>query len=216
MKPHSKRASLAAICALMLLTCVRVAFSAGSQTTPLITEDIDENALVTLTGNTRAEATAANDRGAVAPDFSMGHMLLQLRRSPAQEQALEKFLGQLEDPQSPNYHHWLTANEFGENYGLAGQDLTKITGWLQSHGLTVNSISPNGMVIDFSGNAGQVREAFHTEIHNLMVNGAAHIANMSNPQIPAALAPAVAGVVSLNDFRPHPHEPAAPWLHRQQ
>ena len=204
MKPHSKRASLAAICALMLLTCVRVAFSAGSQTTPLITEDIDENALVTLTGNTRAEATAANDRGAVAPDFSMGHMLLQLRRSPAQEQALEKFLGQLEDPQSPNYHHWLTAVEFGEKYGLAGQDLTKITGWLQSHRLTVNSISPNGMVIDFSGNAGQVREAFHTEIHNLMVNGAAHIANMSNPQIPAALAPAVAGVVSLNDFRPHP------------
>ncbi len=117
---------------------------------------------------------------------------------------MEKFLGQLEDPQSPNYHHWLTAVEFGEKYGLAGQDLTKITGWLQSHGLTVNSISPNGMVIDFSGNAGQVREAFHTEIHNLMVNGAAHIANMSNPQIPAALAPAVAGVVSLNDFRPHP------------
>jgi subtilase family serine protease len=204
MKPHSKRASLAAICALILLTCVRVAFSAGSQTTPLITEDIDESALVTLTGNTRTEATAANDRGAVAPDFSMGHMLLQLRRSPAQEQALEKFLGQLEDPQSPNYHHWLTAVEFGEKYGLAGQDLTRITGWLQSHSLTVNSISPNGMVIDFSGNAGQVREAFHTEIHNLMVNGAAHIANMSNPQIPAALAPAVAGVVSLNDFRPHP------------
>jgi subtilase family serine protease len=186
MKPHSKRASLAAICALILLTCVRVAFSAGSQTTPLITEDIDESALVTLTGNTRTEATAANDRGAVAPDFSMGHMLLQLRRSPAQQQALEKFLGQLEDPQSPNYHHWLTAVEFGEKYGLAGQDLTRITGWLQSHSLTVNSISPNGMVIDFSGNAGQVREAFHTEIHNLMVNGAAHIANMSNPQIPAA------------------------------
>ena len=204
MKPRSKRASLAAICALLLLTCVRVAFSAGSQTTPLITEDIDESALVTLTGNTRTEATTANDRGAVAPDFAMGHMLLQLRRSPAQEQALEKFLGQLEDPQSPNYHHWLTAVEFGEKYGLAGQDLTRITGWLQSHSLTVNSISPNGMVIDFSGNAGQVRDAFHTEIHNLMVNGAPHIANMSNPQIPAALAPAVAGVVSLNDFRPHP------------
>src|SRR5208282_3778903 len=36
------------------------------------------------------------------------------------------------------------------------------------------------------------------------VNGTLHIANMSDPQIPAALAPAVVGVVSLNDFRPQP------------
>lgn len=35
------------------------------------------------------------------------------------------------------------------------------------------------------------------------MNGVKHIANMSNPQIPSALAPAVIGVVSLNDFRAH-------------
>ncbi len=59
------------------------------------------------------------------------------------------------------------------------------------------------MVIDFSGNAGQVRNAFHTAIHNLDVNGVHHIANVSDPQIPEALAPVVAGVVSMHDFRPH-------------
>ena len=48
-----------------------------------------------------------------------------------------------------------------------------------------------------------MRGAFHTEIHDLEVNGAAHIANMSDPRIPTALAPAIVGVVSLNDFRPH-------------
>ena len=60
------------------------------------------------------------------------------------------------------------------------------------------------MMIDFSGSAGQVREAFHTPIHNLDVNGEAHIANMSDPQIPAALAPVVTGIASLNDFKPSP------------
>ena len=60
------------------------------------------------------------------------------------------------------------------------------------------------MVIDFSGTAGQVRETFHTTIHRLDVNGTKHIANMSDPRIPAALAPAVVGIVSLHDFRPHP------------
>ena len=98
----------------------------------------------------------------------------------------------------------MTAQEFGQRYGLADQDLAKISGWLQSHGFTVNLVYPSRVVIDFPGTAAKVREAFHTEIHHLEVNGAAHIANMSDPRIPAALAPAVIGVVSLNNFRPRP------------
>ena len=201
-KRRLKRASLVATSVFVLFTCVRAAFSGGTATPALITAAINDNAMVTLAGNTRPEATAANDRGAVAAEFPMEHMMLQLRRSPNQESALEKYLDQLEDPHSPNYHHWLTAQQFGDRYGLAQQDLTKIAGWLQSHGFVVNRTYPNATLIDFSGNAGQVGEAFHTEIHHLVVNGVAHIANMSDPQIPAALAPAVAGVASLNDFRP--------------
>ncbi|HLI79419.1 MAG TPA: S53 family peptidase, partial [Candidatus Binataceae bacterium] len=55
-----------------------------------------------------------------------------------------------------------------------------------------------------SGTAGNVREAFHTEIHNFDVNGTRHIANATEPKIPAALAPIVEGVASLHDFMPHP------------
>ena len=97
----------------------------------------------------------------------------------------------------------MTASEFGKNYGVAESDIQTITGWLDSHGFTVNSVYPNGMVIDFSGSAGQVRRAFHTSIHYLDVDGVRHIANVSDPQIPEALAPAVAGVVSMHDFKPH-------------
>ncbi|MGB0043541.1 MAG: Ig-like domain repeat protein, partial [Terriglobales bacterium] len=75
--------------------------------------------------------------------------------------------------------------------------------WLESEGFKVNVVYTNGVLIDFSGTAGQVHAAFHTEIHNLDVKGVKHIANMSDPQIPAALAPAVVGVVSLHDFKPH-------------
>ena len=135
-------------------------------------------------------------------------MLLQLQRPPEQEQALKEFIDQLHDPASPNFHRWLSAQEFGEKFGLAQDDLNTITTWLQSHGFQVNVVYPSGMLIDFSGSAGQVREAFRTEIHDLEVNGVKHIANMSDPQIPAALAPAVVGVVSLHDFMPHPmHKP---------
>ncbi|MGD0120024.1 MAG: protease pro-enzyme activation domain-containing protein, partial [Candidatus Binatus sp.] len=172
----------------------QVVRAAGSQSRALITEPVSDHALFRLAGNTRPEATAANDRGAVAADFPMDHMLLQLRRAPEQEQTLDQYIEELEQPKSANYHHWLTAKEVGERYGLAAQDLHTIKDWLRSHGFKINKVYPNGMVIDFSGNAGEVSEAFHTEIHRLDVNGKMHIANMSDPQIPAALAPAVVGV----------------------
>ena len=173
----------------------------------LITQGIDERNLAALRGNTRPEATAQNDRGAVADGFAMEHLLLQLRRAPEQEAALERYLDEVQDPTSTNFHKWLTAEQFGQQFGVAQQDLDTITRWLGSHGFSVNVVYPNRMVIDFSGTAGQVRDAFHTEIHNLEVRGERHIANMRDPQIPAALAPAVVGIVSLHDFKPRPqHE----------
>jgi subtilase family serine protease len=193
-----------------LLACpLTVPFAAHAQDLhasprPLITQTVNEASLVTLEGNTRPQANAANDRGRVADDFAMEHMLLQLQRSPEQEQALDSLINSQQDRNSPNYHQWLTAEQFGQQFGLAKEDLSAIRAWLESHGFTVNVVYPSGMLIDFSGTAGQVREAFHTEIHHLSVNGQEHIANIRDPQIPAALAPAVMGVVSLHNFLPHP------------
>src|SRR5580658_3661908 len=187
-------------------------FALLSQTAgrPLIAEPVNNTRLHTLSGNTRPEANAQNDLGAVPDGLSMDHMQLQLQRSAAQEQALQQFIDQLHNPKSPNFHKWMTAEQFGQAYGASQQDVNTITLWLQSRGFTVNSVYPSRMAIDFSGNAGQVRQALHTEIHYLSVNGARHIANMSDPQIPAALAPAVAGVVSLHNFTPHAMKKARP------
>lgn len=169
-----------------------------------ITQWVDSRQLVTLRGNTHPQAKRANDRGALAGDFRLDHMLLQLQRAPEQEQALQGLIDQLHDPASPNYHHWLTAGEFGQKYGVAQADLDTVGRWLKSQGFQVNGIAPNHLLIDFSGSAAQVRSAFHTEIHQLDVNGEAHIANMTDPRIPAALSPVVHGVVSLHDFRAKP------------
>jgi pro-kumamolisin-like protein len=168
----------------------------------LITQTVDESKLVTLGGNTRPEATAKYDRGPVADGLLMEHLLLLLKRSPEQERELENFIEELHDSSSPTFHRWLTAEEFGERFGAAKQDRDTIKNWLQSHGLKVNVEYTNDVLIDFSGTAGQIQEAFHSEIHNLDVKGVKHVANMSDPHIPAALAPAVVGVASLNDFRP--------------
>jgi hypothetical protein len=176
----------------------------GSSARPLITQPVNNAISVPLSGNVRPEAIASNDRGLVPADLPMEHMLLQLRRSPEQEQALNALIEELHDPTSPNFHQWLSANEIGTRFGLAVSDIQTITGWLAQRGFTVNVVYPNGLLIDFSGTAGQVRNAFRTEIHYLDVNGATHFANMTDPQVPAALAPAIVGIVALHDFKPHP------------
>lgn len=188
---------------LAVASLLPVSLSAQSRREPLIPERINEAALHTLAGNTRPEADRLNDRGAVEDSLPLEHMLLQLQRSPEQEDAVRGMIDELHDANSPKFHQWLTAEQFGRDYAPAQEDVDKITAWLESNGFSVNVIYPSGMAIDFSGTAAQVRQAFHTSIHYYEVRGKRHIANASDPQIPAAFAPVVAGVVSMHDFQPH-------------
>src|SRR5580698_4084915 len=204
-KTRSKLATVvSAILVFIASSILLTSQNTGRRAAPVIHDAVDENKLVTLAGNTRPEANADNDLGRAADSLAMDHMLMHLKRSPEQEQAAAKFVAELNDPKSPNFHKWITAEEFGKNFGVAESDIKTITSWLESHGFKVNGVYSNGMMIDFSGTAGQVARAFRTTIHNLDVNGARHVANFGDPQIPAALAPAVTGIVSLHDFRPHP------------
>ena len=180
--------------------------SASAQTLQrrLVTQNINEQNAVRLTGNTRPEMTRANDRGPVSNELVLEHMYLLLNRSQEQEQAAETLVNQLHDAKSQAYHQWLTSDQVAAQFGPSADDVKTITAWLGSHAFTVNNVYLANGVIDFSGSAGAIKNAFHTEIHHLSVNGQHHIANAGDPSIPAALAPAVHGVVSMNDFRPRP------------
>ena len=168
----------------------------------LVNESVDNGKLVTLSNNTYPAATTSNDRGAVASDLPLQNLWLQLKRSPEQQAAFDEYVRQLADPSSPNFRKWLSAEQVGQQFGLTQEDIGTISNWLESEALTVNGVAANRMLISFSGTAGQIDAAFHTSIHHLSVNGVPHVANMSDPKIPAALAAAVAGVVKLNDFLP--------------
>jgi subtilase family serine protease len=172
----------------------------------MVTATIDESVLVTLGGNTPpAAARSENDRGAVADSMRFEHMLLLLKRDPDTEARLQSRIEAMHTPGSAEFHQWLTPEQLGAQFGANPQDVQAIKSWLQSHGFVVNRLYKNGLVLDFSGTAKQLRTAFHTEIHNLVLaNGEQHIANVSDPQIPAALAPAVSGMPLHNFFgRPH-------------
>ena len=196
---------------LLLLTSLVMFFSmrATAQTTPQtklaaprITQAIDEANLVTIHRSVNPLARAEFDQGVVSDSMIMNKMLLVLQRSPDQETALRSLMDEQQTRNSPNYHAWLTPAQFGQQFGVADADIQKITDWLSQKGFSgVKTTGPGKMFIEFSGTAGLVRTAFHTEMHNFLVNGQKHVANVSDPQIPAALAPVVARIHSLHDFQ---------------
>ncbi len=167
---------------------------------PLITQAIDETKLTLLPGNTHPLARAEFDRGAAPANLGMQRMLLVLGRSAPQEAALETLLEEQQDKSSPNFHKWLTPDEFGEQFGISDQDVQTIVAWLEGYGFQVAGVSRGRGVIEFSGTAQEVQQAFHTAIHSYAVNGGQYWANASDPAIPSALAPAVIGIDSLNNF----------------
>ncbi len=165
-----------------------------------IVNRIDESQLVTLKGNTHPLANSKNDRGRVSSTLPMTDLILVLSRSAEQQAAFDKFVASQYQQGSPDFHRWLAPEEVGEKFGPSQTDIAAITNWLTGHGFSVDELSKDRMTIRFNGTAGQVETAFHTEIHNLSVNGEQHIGNMTDPQIPSALSPAVVGVKSLHNF----------------
>ncbi len=172
---------------------------------PRITQAISDSNRVALRGNVHPLARPQFDRGVAPASLPMERMMLLLKRSLQQEAALDALLAQQQDRNSPNYHRWLTPAQFGAEFGPSDQDIQTIENWLESQGFSVDRVSQGRTIIEFSGSAGEVQSAFHTQIHRYVLpTGAQHWANSTAPEIPAALAPVVSSIHGLNSFFPKP------------
>jgi Pro-kumamolisin, activation domain/Bacterial Ig-like domain (group 3) len=189
---------------LSLLSSLTPAFAQTPAARSRITQAVDNDKRITRRGNVHPLARPEFDQG-IAPDsLPANRMLLVLQRGPEQQAALDSLMEEQQVPSSSDYHKWLTPAEFGQMFGPSDADIATITNWLTSQGFQVDKVGAGRTAIEFSGTAGQVRTAFHTSLHKYVVNGKEHWANASDPQIPAALAPVVGGIVSLHNFRRKP------------
>lgn len=169
-----------------------------------ISSQIDRRRMLVLKGNVHPSAQPRFDEGPVDPSTTMDLVTLMLKPSESQQAALEQLLAEQQNPASPNYHRWLTPEEYAERFGVSRQDLAKIVSWLQSEGFAVDDISRGANWIVFHGTAAQIGSAFHTEIHRYLVQGERHFANATQPSVPAAIGPLVIGILGLDDFKLKP------------
>ncbi len=166
-----------------------------------ITQPVDDTKRVTLAGNFSPKIKMGVDQGSVAPSMEMPYLTLVLRLSAAQQSDLNQLLAHQQDPSSPDFHHWLTPDQYGARFGASQADIDKLSGWLRQHGLTVISTARGMTSLAFRGNAAQIEAAFGVQIHRYSVAGESHYANTASPTIPAAFQGLVSSVSGLHDFR---------------
>jgi subtilase family serine protease len=200
-----------ALCAVVLAMVVP-ALSQSTQRGNRIGEELTSGAMVRMAGSVHWLTRRAIDLGEVNPEMPMGSLTLNFGLSAAEQRELDALLEAQQDPKSPQYHQWLTQEEYGSRFGLTDADLGRVTRWLESQGFTVKGVSKSRNAIHFSGMAWQVESAFHTQLHRYQLHDETHFANATELQVPAGLAGVLLTVRGLNDFRPKPQvrRPAAP------
>ena len=159
---------------------------------------------VKLAGNVHHKALPQYDQGPVDPAMRMGTITLLTVPTASQRKALNQLLAQQQDPKSPNYHKWITPQQYADRFGLSQNDAQQMAAWLKSQGFTTVDVARGRNWISFNGSAAQVQNAFGTEIHRYNVNGELHYANATAPSIPAAMSGVVTGIRGLHDFKPRP------------
>jgi hypothetical protein len=163
---------------------------------------IESRQMTVLPGTVHPLAQAKYDQGPADPSQVLRPITLVLKRSPAQQAALAKLLQDQQDPNSKDYHQWLTPQQFGERFGFSTADIASISTWLESQGFTVVDVPSSRNLVVFSGTIQTVQMALRTTIHRYLMDGESHIANSSPISLPAALAPLVLAVNGLDDFQP--------------
>ncbi len=124
-------------------------------------------------------------------------------RDPA---ALDQFIGQLYDPSSPNFRHYLSPDQFATRFGPTDADYQRVLDFVRNHGLTVAQEYPNHLLVDIQGPVANIQEAFGVTLQTYQdsAQGRTFFAPDIDPSIPLDLP-----IVEINGLdtqtRPHSH-----------
>jgi subtilase family serine protease len=176
----------------------------------LVTAAVDATKRSRLIEQHPAWAEARNDLGPLADDLPLQHLTLTLKRTAEREQAFQQLLQDQQNPASPKFHRWLTPVEVGEQFGASQHDVDAVSAWLSGQGLHVDGVANSRTRIVFSGTAGDVGAAFATSLHAFQVDGEARFSNVTDAQIPLALAPVVQSVTGLHTLKFRPTHTSSP------
>jgi pseudomonalisin len=199
----SSRCTFAASLLCLSLSLVSTGFVAAQQRGAVqknrVAEEPELRTSTTLHGQIPAWAARINDKGAT-PDETPLRLTFVLSRSAELQASFTQLLADQQNPNSPNYHQWLTPQQVGEQYGPTQHDVDAFTAWLGSQGLTVLQTAPSRMFVDIVAPTSTVARALATSFHNYDDAGESRLSASTDPTIPAAFASVVSSITGLADL----------------
>ena len=119
--------------------------------------------------------------------------------------AFDELVRQMYDKSSPNYHRFLTLEQYHANFAPTVQEAAVVREFLTARNLTISSADKNNHYISARGRIADVQDAFKVQINRFKINGEIHRANMTEPAIDGPAGTVVAAVQGLNDLRYQSH-----------
>jgi kumamolisin len=125
---------------------------------------------------------------------------LVLGLQPPRLQEEEQFLRELQDPDSPNFHHFLSAEEWNARFSPSAEDEQAVVDWAKSQGLSITYRFPNRLLVDAEGTAAAIEKALNITINNYKLGETSFFTNDREPSIPAKLSGVLHSIGGLNSF----------------
>jgi kumamolisin len=157
----------------------------------------------------------AIDHGALATQPGAAPISVTLVLSLSDMNEAESLLKSLSTPGNPQYHKFLTADQFVARFAPAQADVAKISANLAGYGLTVEqttalTLKVTGMPADMERAFGVSLRSYEVPAHGSAPDYTYH-APLSLAVVPDEISASVAGVIGL-DSRPalYPHSKVAP------
>jgi subtilase family serine protease len=173
----------------------------------LVSDAPSASGRVRLEGHVLAGQDELTPSSAVIPTSTL-RLTFILSRSPESQAAFQHLLTDQQNPASLRYHHWLTPNQIGEQYGPTGHDLSALTDWLVSQGLSVTEVAPSGIFIQVEGSAASISTSLDTDLryieHSATSGIPPRIAATRDPAIPSAFGTLVQSIAGLSAEEAHP------------
>ena len=116
---------------------------------------------------------------------------------------LDAMVQDMYDKSSPNYHRFLTLNEFKKQFAPTAKEAATVRDYLNAHNMKVTSIDKNNHFVVAQGRVADAQIAFNTKINRTMINGVAHHVNTAPPTITGPAAALVSTVQGLSDLAYH-------------
>lgn len=184
------------------IVCMALILSGAPVSNQRIRTRIADGETVVLHGNTRpaVERGLVRDEGRVAPSLMLPRIFLSFTMSSAQQGELDELLKSQQDRRSPQYHRFLTPEQYAARFGMDDGDIQQVVTWLETSGFRDVEVARSKTWVSFGGTAAQAEMAFHVQLHRYSRNGEVHFGNTADPELPKALSGIAQGIRGLHDF----------------